>query len=69
LTLRISQEARTGMTSSDMNREPAMANTLVKATGRNSFPSSPCSDKSGTKTMAMMRAPDTTGAVTSRMAR
>ena len=42
---------------------------MVRATGPNILPSSPCKVSSGRKTIRMMRMPEVTGAATSRAAR
>ena len=47
------------------NNEPASAKMMASATGMNSFPSSPCSVSSGTKTMMMISTPEATGSSTS----
>ncbi len=49
------KEARTGITVSDRSSEESSAKTMVRATGTNSLPSSPCRVSSGRKTMTMMQ--------------
>ena len=53
------------MTVSANNSDDANANTIVKATGMNSLPSSPCNVSSGRKTVMMMAVPAVTGTATS----
>ena len=59
----------TGMTVSEKISEPTIANEIANAIGRNIFPSTPSSVKSGRKTMMMMAIANTIGRPTSVAAR
>jgi tRNA-splicing ligase RtcB len=61
--------ANTGMNVSDSSSEPPSAKLIVSATGANSFPSRPCNESSGRKTIIMMPIPAVTGTEISRTAR
>ena len=54
---------------SDNRSELDNAKVIASATGIKSLPSKPSSDRSGRNTMTMIKTPDVTGTITSRVAR